>query len=153
MQVYLLDLHASYIVVLTAPQTGWNILLRMSFHNIQRSVPIFCSRQRPPFILARISDPVKSFMILLKDGTGHHFVLFGITQTIQQSLSKESQKHPQVDTTARTSISYTGTCFMAPLVRIYVLWGGASSLCPVCLLAPESKWTGHLDTEHEKGGN
>ena len=106
-----------------------------------------------PFHLGKNSDPVKSSMILLKDGTGHQFVLSGITQTVQQSLSKEPQKHLLVDTTARTSISSTGTCFMAPLMRIYALWGGVSSPCPVCLLSPESKWTGHLDVEHGKGGN
>lgn len=62
-------------------------------------------------------------------------------------------EHLHVDTTARTSISSTYTCFKAPLMRIYALWGGVSSPCPVCLLSPESKWTGHLDVEHGKGGN
>ena len=47
MQVYLLDLNASYVVVFTAPQRGWNILLRMSFHNIQRPVAIFVHGRDP----------------------------------------------------------------------------------------------------------
>ena len=153
MQVYLLDLNASYIVVFTAPQTDWNILLRMSFHNIQRPVPIFGHGRDPLSSWQKFLIQFNHVWSWLKDGTGHHFVLSGITQTIQQSLSREPQKHLLVDTTARTSISFTDTCFMAPLMRIFTLRGGAASLCPVCLLSPESKWTGHLDVEHGKGGN
>ena len=154
MQVYLLDLNASYVVVFTAPQTGWNILLRMSFHNIQRPVPIFDHGR----------DPLSSWQKFLiqfnhlwssskmEQGTNLSF-LASHRPFSSLSLSREPQKHPQVDTTARTSISNTGTCFMVPLVRIYVLWGGVSSLSPVCLLSPKSKWTGHLDIKHGKGGN
>lgn len=46
-KTYLLYLNASYVVVFTAHQTGWNILLRMSFHNIQKPVPIFVHGRDP----------------------------------------------------------------------------------------------------------